>query len=52
MNRLKKLFVTGLITVLPVLITINIMSWIFQFLNNYLSQNIFCKRDDFLPISI
>ena len=44
MNRLKKLFVTGLITVLPVLITINIMSWIFQFLNNYLSQNIFVRE--------
>ncbi|MGB6128024.1 MAG: DUF502 domain-containing protein [Psychrilyobacter sp.] len=44
MKRIKSLFVTGLITVLPVLITINIMSWIFKFLNNYLSQNIFVKE--------
>ncbi|MCS5421325.1 MULTISPECIES: DUF502 domain-containing protein [Psychrilyobacter] len=44
MKRIKSLFATGLITVLPVLITINIMSWIFKFLNNYLSQNIFVKE--------
>lgn len=44
MKRVKSLFVTGLITVLPVLITINIMSWIFKFLNNYLSKNIFIKK--------
>jgi len=44
MKRIKGLFVTGLITVLPVLLTINIMSWIFKFLNNYLSQNIFVKE--------
>jgi len=44
MKRIKSLFVTGLITVLPVLLTINIMSWIFKFLNNYLSQNIFVKE--------
>jgi uncharacterized membrane protein len=44
MKRIKGLFVTGIITVLPVLITINIMSWIFKFLNNYLSRNIFVKE--------
>ncbi|UUV18103.1 DUF502 domain-containing protein [Fusobacteria bacterium ZRK30] len=44
MKKIKSLFATGLITVLPVLITINIMSWIFKFLNNYLSQNIFVKE--------
>lgn len=44
MNRLKNLFVTGLITILPVLITINILSWIFKFLNNFLSNNIFVKK--------
>jgi len=44
MKRIKSLFATGLVTVLPVLITINIMSWIFKFLNNYLSQNIFVKE--------
>ena len=44
MKRVKSLFVTGLITVLPVLITINIMSWIFKFLNNYLRKNIFVKE--------
>lgn len=44
MKRIKSLFATGLITVLPVLITINIMSWIFKFLNNYLSKNIFLKE--------
>ena len=44
MKRVKSLFVTGLLTVLPVLITLNIMSWIFKFLNKYLSNNIFIKR--------
>lgn len=44
MKKIKSLFATGLITVLPVLITINIMSWIFKFLNNYLRQNIFVKE--------
>lgn len=44
MKRIKSLFATGLITVLPVLITINIMSWIFKYLNNYLSRNIFVKE--------
>ena len=44
MKKIKSLFATGLITVLPVLITINIMSWIFKFLNKYLSQNIFVKE--------
>lgn len=44
MKKIKNLFVTGLVTVLPVLITFNIMSWIFKYLNNYLSQNIFVKE--------
>ncbi|MEI6857008.1 DUF502 domain-containing protein [Psychrilyobacter sp.] len=44
MKRIKSLFATGLITILPVLITINIMSWIFKYLNNYLSRNIFVKE--------
>jgi len=44
MKRVKSLFATGIITILPVLITLNIMSWIFKFLNNYLSNNIFIKK--------
>jgi uncharacterized membrane protein len=44
MKKLKSLFITGLITILPVLITFNILSWIFKFLNRYLSQNVVVKE--------
>ncbi len=44
MKKLKNLFITGLLTILPVLITLNIMSWIFKSLNSYLSRNIIVKE--------
>jgi uncharacterized membrane protein len=44
MKKLKNLFITGLLTILPVLITLNILSWIFKSLNNYLSQNIIVEE--------
>ncbi len=44
MKNIKKLFITGLLTILPIMITINILSWIFKLLNRYLSNNIFVKE--------
>jgi uncharacterized membrane protein len=44
MKRIKNLFITGLLTILPVLITINIMSWIFKLLNKFLSNNIVVQK--------
>ena len=44
MQRIKKLFITGLLTILPVLITLNVLTWIFKFISKYLSGNIMVRE--------